>query len=313
MTIALLGTARSRSEPWIAGISRSYAVHLVTPADDLGTALAAAPGPLRGIIASGGMRVDQALLDRLPEAGIVSVTGVGYDHVDVAVCRARGIAVCHAPGTTSTCVADMAIGLYLAVVRRIAAHDRFVREGRWLEGRAPLTRRASGRKLGIWGLGAIGREVAKRALAFGMEVHHHSRRPRPDLPYAALPSLLDLARAVDVLICTVPSTPATAGRIDADVLTALGPEGVLINVARGNLVDEAALIEALRTGVIAGAGLDVLVEEPSLPVALAALDNVVLGPHAAGSTHETWEAVVTLIRQNLDGYFREGRVLTPVP
>ncbi len=312
MTIEVLGLARGRIEPWIEPIAAHCRLSLVTPADDLDAALAGIGDPVRAIVTSGGMRVDRALLDRLPALGIVTVTGVGYDHVDVAACKSRGIFVCNAPGTTTACVADMAIGLYLAVVRRIVAHDRFVREGRWLAGRAPLTRRASGRRLGIWGLGAIGRAVARRALAFDMDVHHYSRRPRSDVGYTAHPSLLDLAAAVDVLVCTVPANAESIGAVNTAVLDALGRDGILVNVGRGTLVDEAALVRALVERRIAGAGLDVFVEEPCLPSAVVGLDNVVLGPHAAGSTHETWADVVGTILENVDLFVREGRVSTPV-
>ncbi len=313
MTIDVLGLARSRAEPWIEPLAARYRLHVAASADERDRALAAIGPEVRAIVSSGGMRVDEALLARLPHLGVVTVTGVGYDQIDVGACRARAIHVCNAPGTTTTCVADMAIGLYLAVTRRIVAHDRFVREGQWLQGRAPLSRRASGRTLGVWGLGAIGRAVARRAEAFDMTIHHHSRSPRPDVPYTAHASLLDLAAAADVLVCTVPANADSIGAVDATVLDALGRDGILINVGRGSVVDQPALVRALEEGRIAGAGLDVFVEEPCLPAALAALDNVVLGPHAAGSTHETWAAVVRTIATNLDRFVADGQVETPVP
>jgi hydroxypyruvate reductase len=201
-------------------------------------------------------------------------------------------------------VADMAIGLYLAVCREIVRNDRFVRSGAWLAGRPALTRRASG--------STAGRAIAARATAFSMEVHYCTRRPHPDVPYRHHARLVDLAAVVDVLFCAVPATPDTIGAVDRDVLERLGPSGILVNVARGRLADERALVEALRTGAIAGAGLDVFADEPRVPEELAAAENVVLSPHAAGSTHETWDDVISAVRANLDLFFREGRFLTPV-
>jgi hydroxypyruvate reductase len=309
----VLATAGRATDAWIDAIAQHHVVHRLTPQSDRAALLAEVAPKVRALVSGGGFTVDRALLESLPNLGLIAVTGAGYDRIDVVAAAARGVAVCNAPHATAVCVADMAMGLYLAVARRLAAGDRFVREGRWLEGRAPLVRRASGRRLGIWGLGYIGQVIARRAEGFDMEVHYHGRRERPDVPYRYQPSLLAMARAVDVLVCAVPATPETVGRVDAAVLEALGPRGILVNIARGAVVDEAALIQALRDGTIAGAGLDVFVQEPTRAEAFLDLDNVVLSPHTAGSTFETWDEVVRTILANLEAFFQDGRVLTPIP
>ncbi|RAI01752.1 hypothetical protein DLJ53_10115 [Acuticoccus sediminis] len=308
----ILVTGRTAAEHWMETVAAHHTLHRIGAGTDREPVLAAAAPVVRALVSGGGFTVDAALMDRLPHLGLIVVTGAGFDRIDVAAAKARGIGVCNAPSATATCVADMAMGLYLAVGREIVTNDRFVREGRWLAGRPATTRRVSHRRAGIWGLGSIGEEIAKRATGFAMDVHYCTRRPREGVPYRHHARLLDLAEAVDVLFCAVPATPETSGAVDRSVLKALGPRGILVNIARGSVVDQPALIEALRTGTIAGAGLDVFTDEPQVPAELIAMDNVVLGPHAAGSTDETWQDVITAVLDNVDVYLREGRYLTPV-
>lgn len=309
----VLVTGRTASEHWMDRLGEHFSLHRIGADGDPSPVLSRAGPTVRALVSGGGFEIGEAILERLPRLGIIVVTGAGYDRIDVAAARARGIGVCNAPGTTDACVADMAMGLYLAVCREIVRNDRFVRGGEWLAGAPRLTRRASGRTAGIWGLGGIGRAIAARAAGFSMEVHYCTRRPRPDVPHRHHARLADLAQAVDVLFCCVPATPETSGAVDRAVLERLGPSGILVNVARGRVVDEAALVEALTSGAIAGAGLDVFADEPRVPQALLALDNVVLTPHVAGSTHETWDDVISTVRANIDLFLREGRYLTPVP
>ena len=273
-------------------------------------ALLAAEGPrVRGLVQSGASITPTTLLDRLPALGIISVFGVGYDGVPVAYCRERGIVVAHTPDVLTDDVADIAVALVLLTSRRLVAADRFVRDGRWLAGGFPLASCLGGKKVGILGLGRIGRAIARRLQAMEMDVAYTTRRPQPDVPWRHEPDLLALAAAVDVLIVACPGGPATHKLVDAGVLAALGPAGTLVNIARGSIVDEPALIEALQSGALGGAGLDVFADEPRVPAALLALDNVVLLPHIGSATRETRQAMGDLCRANLDAWFA-GR---PVP
>ncbi len=240
--------------------------------------------------------------------------GVGYDRVDVPAAIERGIPVTHTPDVLNDEVADLAIGLMLSVARRIPQADRYVRAGRWAaEGPMPLARKMSGARLGIVGLGRIGQAIAKRAAAFGMQIAYTGRTQRPGLPYPYHPSARALAANVDFLVVITPGGEGTRHLIDREVLRALGPRGFLVNVARGSVVDEQALVEALRAGEIAGAGLDVFAQEPEVPQALREMDNVVLTPHMASATHETRQAMADLALANLQAHFAGRPLLSPVP
>lgn len=257
-------------------------------------------------------RVDVREMDRQPGLKLIAVFGAGIDRVDLAAAKERGILIANTPGVTNTCVADMAMALLLATTRQICVADRHVRAGLWPQRRLPLAPRFSGRRLGIFGLGGIGAAIAKRAAGFDMEIGYHNRRKRSDVPYKYYDDLVALAEASDYLVVACPASPETNRRVDAGVLAGLGPAGIVVNIARGSVIDEEALIEALEKRTIAGAGLDVFTQEPNVPPRLFALDNVVLAPHIAGSTHETWEEAGTLLMQNLDHFFGTGRPLTPV-
>jgi len=277
------------------------------------TAFAAVAPRIRAISASGESKVPRELIAQLPALEIISVFGVGYDGVDVAAARERGVAVTNTPDVLNDEVADLAIGLVLSVSRRLPQADRYVREGRWKDGPMPLARKVSGARLGIVGLGRIGNAIAKRAEAFGMTIAYTARNARPESSYRYFPSAEALAAEVDFLVVITPGGAGTRKLIDAKVLKALGKDGYLINVARGSVVDEAALIEALKSGTIAGAGLDVFENEPNVPAALIALDNVVLTPHVGSATWQTRQAMADLAFSNLAAHFGGRPLLTPVP
>jgi lactate dehydrogenase-like 2-hydroxyacid dehydrogenase len=280
-------------------------------------ALAAVAPRIRAIAASGDSTVSAALIEQLPALEIISVMGVGYDGVDVAAAKARGVMVTHTPDVLNDDVADLALGLMLSAARQLPAADRWVREGRWLSGNMPLARKMSGARLGIVGMGRIGQAIAQRALAFGMRIAYTARRTKPALPYRYLPSAEALAAESDFLVLITPGGAGTRHLIDAKVLAALGSsspqKGILINVARGSVVDEAALIDALERGVIAGAGLDVFEAEPNVPERLRALPQVVLSPHIGSATADTRQAMADLAFDNLRRHLAGEPVRTPVP
>jgi len=301
--------------PWyrvaMAELDEHFTVHRLDEAEDRDAMLASLRDRCVGI--AGGGRCDAALMDALPNTRVIANFGVGYDGVDVAAATARGIGVSNTPDVLSDEVADLALGLLLATLRRIPAADRYVRDGRWeREGPMPFTQRVGGRKVGILGLGRIGLQIARRCEAFRMDVSYHSRSPK-GVPYRYWASLVEMARDVDVLVAIVPGGEATRHLVDRHVLDALGPEGTLINVARGSVVDEAALIEALESGRLGAAGLDVFEHEPRVPETLKAMtSNVVLQPHQASATHETRLAMGRLVLQNLLAGVAGKPLLTPV-
>lgn len=249
-----------------------------------------------------------AQIAALPDLKVVSSFGVGLDRIDLPAAARRGIAVGYTPDVLNDCVADLAMALLLDVARGVSAADRFVRRGEWLERRFRLGRRVSGARLGIVGLGRIGRTIAQRATGFDMPTRYHSRRPVAGVPWAHEPQLLELARWADYLVVITAGGAGTRHLVNAEVLDALGPEGFLVNVSRGSVIDEAALVKALQEGRIAGAGLDVFDREPHVPGELMQLDNVVLLPHIASGTVETRHAMADLTFDNLQAFFREGRV-----
>jgi lactate dehydrogenase-like 2-hydroxyacid dehydrogenase len=266
----------------------------------------------RALAGTYGGRVDAALLARFPKVEIVAVFGVGYDSVDVRAAAARGIVVTNTPDVLTEEVADTAMGLLLCTVRELPQAERYLREGKWARGPFRLTDTLRNKSVGIFGLGRIGRAVAKRCEAFGLRVAYHGRAPQ-QVPYAYYPSLVALAREVDILVVAAPATAETKNAVNADVLTALGPGGVLVNVARGSLVDEQALIHALASRSIHAAGLDVLVNEPHVPEELLAMDNVVLLPHVGSASIATRDAMGQLVADNLVSWFAGRGAITPVP
>ncbi len=304
-------TAARLWPPMMDALQGVYRVHDRLHQSDPAAFAAAAPR-IRAIAASGESKVPRELIARLPALEIISVFGVGYDGIDVGAARERGIAVTNTPDVLNDEVADLAMALVLSVSRRIPQADRFVREGKWAAGAMPLARKVSGARLGIVGLGRIGKAIARRAEAFGMAVSYTARSAKPDAGYAYFPSAEALAAQVDFLVVITPGGDATRKLIDAKVLRALGKDGYLINVARGSVVDEAALVEALVAGSIAGAGLDVFENEPNVPAALLGLDNVVLTPHVGSATWQTRGAMRDLAFGNLEAHFAGRPLLSPV-
>ncbi len=284
---------------------------LVGP-DDLDGVLAAHGAVICGVATKGKLRVDGALMDRMPKLEIIANFGVGYDTVDAAAAAARGIIVTNTPDVLNEEVADLALGLLLATVREMPQADRFVRAGQWLTGAFPLSATLRDRSVGIVGMGRIGQAIAKRIAAFGLPIVYHTRRPQADVPYTHYPDLVAMAQAVDTLVVIVPGGATTRNLINADVLAALGPRGILINVARGTVVDEPALLRALQDRTIHAAGLDVFVDEPRVPEALLGLDNVVLLPHVGSATHHTRDAMGQLVVDNLISWFAGKGPVTPV-
>ncbi len=268
---------------------------------------------IRAVCGSGESKVSAELIAQLPALEIVSIMGVGYDGVDVAACKARNVVVTHTPDVLNDDVADLAIALALNIARRIPQADRYVREGQWPQGPMPLATKMSGARMGIVGMGRIGQAIAQRALAFGMSIAYTARSAKADLPYAFHVTPQALAAASDFLVIITPGGAATKKMIDAAVLQALGPKGFLINVARGSVVDEAALIDALQREVIAGAALDVFENEPNVPEALRALDNVVLAPHIGSATQATRQAMADRAFANLQAHFAGKPLPSAVP
>ncbi|HEX4298181.1 MAG TPA: 2-hydroxyacid dehydrogenase [Devosia sp.] len=283
-----------------AALAATYTVHKLHEAADREALLAAVADRVRGIA---GVRVDAGLMHRLPRLEIIANFGVGYDGIDTRAARQRGIRVTNTPGVLNDAVAEIAIGLMVALARHIPQADRFVREGRWPTGHFPFQRELNGRTLGILGLGRIGKEIAARAQAMKMRVVYHGRHRQPDEPFAYYDSLEAMARDADWLLAIAPGGSATEKLVSRAVLEALGPEGCFVNMARGSLVDEAALVELLQQGRLGGAALDVFAREPEVPAALLALDNVVLSPHQGSATLQTRDKMGALLVANLAAHF----------
>ena len=257
--------------------------------------------------------IDARLMDALPDLALIANFGAGYDAVDVAAAKARGVMVTHTPGVLNDEVADLAMGLLLATVRRIPQAYNFAMSGAWSRGEFPMSPSLRDRRIGLVGLGGIGAAIARRCAGFGLEIRYHSRNPRPDSPYQHVPALLDLAHWADVLIVATPGGPATRGLIDEPVLDALGADGVLINIGRGSVVDQDALIRVLdRKGILA-AGLDVLVDEPEIPDALRNRDDVVILPHIGGATDRNRDRIGALQASNVLSWFAGKGAVTPAP
>lgn len=293
-------------------LQAAFTVHDRTHESDPAAFAKIAPS-IRAISGAGESKVPASLMDQLPRLEMISVFGVGYDGYDIPAARARGVPVTNTPDVLTDEVADMGLGLMLSIARRIPQADRYVRAGKWPSGPMPLARKMSGARLGIVGLGRIGRAIATRAEGFSMSIAYTTRTARSDMPYRYFPSVVALAAEVDFLMVITPGGAATKGLISTEVLKALGPQGYLINVARGSVVDQTALIKALQDGVIAGAALDVFEDEPNVPEALRAMDNVVLTPHIASATWQTRHAMADLAFGNLQAHFAGKPLLTPVP
>lgn len=269
---------------------------------------------VRGIAVCGGHgRIDAAFIAPYSKLEIVSSFGVGYDHIDAAALAQRGVVVTHTPDVLTDEVADLALGLLIATVRQLPQVDRYLREGKWLKAPYPLSPTLRGRKVGILGLGRIGKAIAKRLAACDLTIEYHGRKAQPDVKYRYHASLVDMARSCDVLMVVASGGPETRHIINAEVLDALGPDGIVINVGRGSIIDEKALIAALQDKRILSAGLDVFEDEPRVPAELIAIGHVVLLPHVGSASVHTRNAMGQLVVDNLESWFSGNGAITPVP
>lgn len=290
-----------------------FTVHPL-PGDDALAGFLSETGPsITAVATDGHYGVRPDIMAGLPNLKIISSYGVGYDAIDAPAAAARGIIVAHTPNVLNDEVANTTIMLWLAVSRNLVTNDTYVRAGKWESlGSAPLSRSVQDRTVGILGLGRIGQAIADRVAMFNGTVVYHSRTEKA-VPYQYYGDLTEMAAASDVLVCITPGGPETRHLVNEQVLTALGPEGILINVSRGSVVDEQAMVRALQNGTLGGAGLDVFDKEPVVPPELFAMDNVVLQPHIGSATVETRQAMGDLTCDNLSQFLKDGSVLTPVP
>ena len=295
-----------------AALNEAYTVHRLFEAEDRDGLIAEAGPRIRGIATDGHLGASADLMDSLPALEIVSCYGVGTDAIDLDHAKAKGVTVTNTPDVLNDDVANMAVLLLLATSRTLVANDAWVRQGRWIaDGAPPLARSIRGAKVGILGLGRIGKDIAEKVQIFGCEIAYHGRS-KQDVPYAYYDDLTAMAREVDYLIAICPGGEATKGLVNAEVLEALGPKGVFINVARGSVHDEEALVAALYNGTLGGAGLDVFEDEPNVPEALLKMDHVVLQPHQGSATTETRRAMGDLVVENLRRHFAGEGVKTRV-
>lgn len=294
-------------------LKADYRCHDYVQAADKAAFLRAQAGAIRGLVQGGGTVTPTSLLDALPKLEIISVFGVGYDGVPVDYCRERGIKVTNTPDVLTDDVADVAVGLVLMTGRGFAKAERFVRAGEWEKKGPELTTKIGGRTAGILGLGRIGKAIAQRLEAMGMKIAYTGRKPQAGVHYRFVPDLKALAAESDFLIVACPGGPATKNLVNADVLAALGKKGTIVNIARGSIVDEPALVAALQHGTIKAAGLDVFADEPHVPKPLLSMENVVLLPHVGSATNETRKAMGDLCKANLDAWFARKPLLTLIP
>lgn len=293
-------------------LEERYALHKFWLADDPGALLAEIAPVARGIATDGHAGASAELMAALPKLEVVGCYGVGVDSIDLGYAREHGVVVTNTPGVLTDDVADMALGLLLDTCRRISAGDRFIRGGQWHKEPMPLTRSLTGKRVGILGLGRIGRAIAQRAEAFGCLLSYHGPRKKSDARYRYFADLTEMAQASDFLVVACPGGPVTAGMVNRAVIDALGPEGGVVNISRGSVIDEPALVTALKEGRLGSAALDVFAFEPNVPEPLLAMDNVVLQPHMGSGTKEARAAMGQLVIDNLAAHFDGRPALTPV-
>ncbi len=295
-----------------APLKADYRCHDYVQATDKPALLAAVGASIRGLVQGGGTVTPTSLLDALPSLEIISVFGVGYDGVPVGYCKERGIKVTNTPDVLTDDVADVAVALIMMTGRGFVRLNRFVHAGRWLKQAPELNTKLGGKTVGILGLGRIGKAIAQRLAAMEMKIAYTGRKPQ-DVPYRFIPDLKALAAAADFLVVACPGGAATKGIVNADVLAALGKKGTIVNIARGSIIDEPALVKALQDGTIKAAGLDVFAHEPNIPPPLLEMDNVVLLPHVGSATRETRKAMGDLCKANLDAWAAGKPVLKLIP
>jgi lactate dehydrogenase-like 2-hydroxyacid dehydrogenase len=296
------------------GFSDQFVLHAYEHRADLGRLPAAVAEKIRGIAVTGLVQADKGMLEGFPKVEIVSSFGVGYDHIDAKYAAKRGIIVTNTPDVLTEEVADTTLGLLIATTREFIKADRYVRSGLWATQPYPLSVGSlRDRKVGIVGMGRIGQAIGRRLDASLVPVVYHSRKPAEGVSYKHHPDLIEMAKAVDTLIVIVPGGASTANMINAEVMKALGPRGIIINVARGSVVDEPALIAALKSGTILAAGLDVFANEPNVPDELKTMQNVVLLPHIGSASVVTRNAMDQLVVDNLVDWFAGKPPLTPIP
>lgn len=293
-----------------AALNDAFKVHRLWEAEDKDALLAAAAPNVRAVATATGCT--RMVIEALPKLEVISSFGVGYDSVDVAACKEHGIKLCNTPDCLNDAVAELTLGLMLALCRRIPQTDQYVRTGKWPGGNYTLTGELTGARVGILGLGRIGKEIAARCQAFKMRVAYHGRNEQPYVPYEYFASLNEMARAVDWLVVIAPGGVETRGIVSRQVLGALGPRGHLVNIARGSIVDEKALVELLQSGSLGGAALDVFENEPKVPEALLSLDNVVLSPHQGSATMKTRKAMGDMVVDNLAAHFAGKPLISQV-
>ena len=312
MTVEILMPAPMM--PTIVGqLEKAFTLHKLWLAEDKAGLMKTVGPRVRGVAAGSHHHIDGPFFDQTPKVEIVSSFGVGYDHVDAAEAGRRGIVVTNTPDVLTEEVADTALGLLLSTVREFYRAEKHLREGRWPKGAYPLTRATlQDRRAGIVGYGRIGSAIARRLEACGLSIAYHGRTRRPEVKWPYYASLLEMARDVDTLVVVTPGGAGTRHLVNAEVLKALGPDGILINIARGSVVDEQALIEALRNRTIYSAGLDVFEDEPNVPQALRDMEHVVLWPHIGSGTEHTRNRMAQLVVDNLTQWFAGKGPLTPV-
>ena len=293
-------------------LAAAYTLHKLWEAGDASRFIADCAPVIRAIATRGELGAKAELIAALPRLELIACYGVGTDAIDLAAARSHGVRVTNTPGVLSGDVADLAVGLSLAVMRRIPAADAYVRSGAWATRNMDLMTRLHGKRIGVAGFGRIGTTIARRFSGFDVEIGYFSRTARADSPYRFFDSLVDLAAWCDLLIVILPGDAPTRGIVSGEVLRALGPQGFLVNVSRGSTVDEPALLDALERQTIAGAGLDVFWNEPAIDPRFMALPNVVLQPHNGSATVESRRAMGQLVRDNLEAHFAGRPLLTPV-
>jgi hydroxypyruvate reductase len=305
--------AVAKLPPWLeAKLAATLAIHDMTSVKDADALVAEVAPRIRGMSCFGSSVVPGSLIRRLPKLEIIAVVGVGYDGVDLAACKERGVIVTNTPDVLTDDVADVALSLVLNTARDFVKAHNFVVTGAWPDGPMPLATKVGGKTAGILGLGRIGRAIALRLQACGMKIAYHGRKPQSDVDFEYFATLKGLAEAADFLIVACQGGPATRNLVDAEILAALGKQGTVINIARGSVIDEPALVSALQNGAIKAAGLDVFADEPMVPEALMRLPNVVLYPHVGSATAETRMAMGNLACDNLMAHFAGNPVLTRV-